>query len=66
MRKDSKYTEGVTIQHGPLPEVSGNDAQDYPERQSIQISPRVSFEIKGLNYDGSRKLGSNSILTFTS
>ena len=32
-------------------------AEPTPERQQMQISlPRMSFEIKGLNYDGTRKL----------
>jgi hypothetical protein len=32
-------------------------AEPTPERQSMQISlPRISFEIKGLNYDTGRKL----------
>ena len=32
-------------------------SEPVPERQPYQISlPRISFEIKGLNYDGSRKL----------
>jgi len=32
-------------------------AEPKPERQSMQISlPRISFEIKGLNYDTGRKL----------
>ena len=32
-------------------------AEPNPERQSMQISlPRMSFEIKGLNYDTGRKL----------
>jgi hypothetical protein len=32
-------------------------AEPNPERQRVQISlPRISFEIKGLAYDGSRKL----------
>ena len=32
-------------------------SEPTPERQQMQISlPRMSFEIKGLNYDGTRKL----------
>lgn len=62
-RKDSSRSEGletlkVPIQYGPYQKyLAMIAAEPTPERQQMQISlPRMSFEIKGLNYDGSRKL----------
>jgi hypothetical protein len=48
----------VPIQYGPYQKyLAMIAAEPTPERQSVQISiPRMSFEIKGLHYDGSRKL----------
>lgn len=59
-RKDKKALESykVPIQYGPYQKYLAMIASEpVPERQPYQISlPRISFEIKGLNYDGSRKL----------
>jgi len=62
-RKDSSRKDGlesykVPIQYGPYQKyLAMIAAEPTPERQSMQISlPRLSFEIKGLHYDGSRKL----------
>ena len=62
-RKDSSREDGiesykVPIQYGPYQKyLAMIAAEPTPERQSMQISlPRLSFEIKGLHYDGSRKL----------
>ena len=59
-RKDAKALESykVPIQYGPYQKYLAIIASEpIPERQPFQISlPRISFEIKGLNYDGSRKL----------
>ena len=62
-RKDSSREEGFEtlkcpIQYGPYQKyLAMIAAEPTPERQQMQISlPRISFEIKGLNYDGSRKL----------
>ena len=48
----------VPIQYGPYQKyLAMIAAEPTPERQSMQISlPRISFEIKGLNYDTGRKL----------
>lgn len=48
----------VPIQYGPYQKyLAIIAAEPSAERQQLQISlPRMSFEIKGLNYDGSRKL----------
>ena len=48
----------VPIQYGPYQKyLAMIEAEPRPERQSMQITlPRMSFEIKGLTYDGSRKL----------
>ena len=48
----------VPIQYGPyMKYLAIIAAEPNAERQQLQISmPRMSFEIKGLNYDGSRKL----------
>ena len=48
----------VPIQYGPYAKFLAMIASEpTPERQQMQISlPRMSFEIKGLNYDGTRKL----------
>jgi len=48
----------VPIQYGPYQKyLAIIAAEPNSERQALQISmPRISFEIKGLNYDGSRKL----------
>jgi hypothetical protein len=58
-RKDPTALEAykVPIQYGPYQKyLAMIAAEPVPERQAMQISmPRMSFEIKGLNYDGSRK-----------
>ena len=48
----------VPIQYGPYQKyLAIIAAEPTPERQSMQITlPRMSFEIKGLSYDGSRKV----------
>jgi len=48
----------VPIQYGPYQKyLAIIEAEPNSTRQQTQISlPRLSFEIKGLNYDGSRKL----------
>ena len=48
----------VPCQYGPIQKyLAIIAAEPDPRRQASQISlPRISFEIKGLNYDGSRKL----------
>ena len=48
----------VPIQYGPYQKyLAIIEAEPAAQRQQTQISlPRISFEIKGLNYDGSRKL----------
>ncbi len=48
----------VPIQYGPYQKyLALIEAEPSDARQQTQISlPRISFEIKGLNYDGSRKL----------
>jgi len=59
-RKDTDNLEAfkVPIQYGPYQKyLAMIAAEPTPERQSMQISlPRISFEIKGLNYDTGRKL----------
>ena len=63
-RKTSDRNDGslealkVPIQYGPYQKyLAMIAAEPTPERQSMQITlPRMSFEIKGLNYDPSRKL----------
>ncbi len=63
-RKTSDRKDGsleslkVPIQYGPYQKyLAMIAAEPTPERQSMQITlPRMSFEIKGLNYDPSRKL----------
>ena len=47
----------VPVQYGPVQKyLAMIAAEPTPERQSVQINlPRMSFEIKGLTYDGSRK-----------
>jgi len=56
--KDSLESYKVPIQYGPYQKyLAMIAAEPKPERQSMQISlPRMSFEIKGLNYDTGRKL----------
>ena len=56
--KDTLESLKVPIQYGPYQKyLAMIAAEPKPERQSMQISlPRISFEIKGLNYDGTRKL----------
>ncbi len=56
--KESLESIKVPIQYGPYQKyLAMIEAEPRPERQSMQISlPRISFEIKGLNYDGTRKL----------
>ncbi len=48
----------VPCQYGPIQKyLAIIAAEPDPARQAMQITlPRISFEIKGLNYDGSRKL----------
>ena len=48
----------VPVQYGPYQKyLAIIEAEPADQRQQTQISlPRISFEIKGLNYDGSRKL----------
>ena len=48
----------VPCQYGPIQKyLAIIAAEPTPERQAFQMTlPRISFEIKGLNYDGSRKL----------
>ena len=59
-RKDPDNLEvfKVPIQYGPAAKyLAMIAAEPTPERQSMQISlPRISFEIRGLNYDTGRKL----------
>lgn len=63
-RKSSDRKDGsieslkVPVQYGPFQKyLAMIAAEPTPERQSMQITlPRMSFEIKGLNYDPSRKL----------
>jgi len=59
-RKEKEALEAykVPCQYGPVQKyLAMIAAEPVPERQAFQISlPRISFEIKGLNYDGSRKL----------
>ena len=56
--KDPIESYKVPIQYGPAQKyLAMIAAEPTPERQSMQISlPRISFEIKGLNYDTGRKL----------
>ena len=56
--EDNLEAYKVPVQYGPYQKyLAMIAAEPTPERQSMQIFlPRVSFEIKGLNYDGSRKL----------
>ena len=56
--KDSLESFKVPIQYGPYQKyLAMIAAEPKPERQQMQIAlPRISFEIKGLNYDGTRKL----------
>lgn len=55
---DNLESYKVPVQYGPYQKyLAMIAAEPTPERQSLQIFlPRISFEIKGLNYDGSRKL----------
>ena len=59
-RKDPDNLEAykVPCKYGPIQKyLAIIAAEPTPERQAFQISlPSISFEIKGLNYDGSRKL----------
>ena len=64
-RKTSDRKEGESLETYKVPIVYGPvqkylamiAAEPTPERQSMQISlPRISFEIRGLNYDTGRKL----------
>ena len=63
-RKDSKRKDKNALESYKVPCLYGPyqkylamiASEPIPERQQVQISlPRISFEIKGLNYDG-RKL----------
>ena len=55
---DPIETLKVPCQYGPIMKyLAIIAAEPDPARQSMQITlPRISFEIKGLHYDGSRKL----------
>jgi len=55
---DNLETIKVPIQYGPTQKyLAMIAAEPNPERQGVQITlPRMSFEIRGLNYDPSRKL----------
>lgn len=55
--KESLEAIKVPVQYGPVQKyLAMIAAEPNPERQSVQINlPRISFEIKGLSYDGSRK-----------
>ena len=57
-QEDNLEAYKVPCQYGPIQKyLAIIAAEPNPERQAFQISlPRISFEIKGLNYDGSRKL----------
>ena len=57
-KDDSLESYKVPVQYGPYQKyLAIIAAEPNAERQQLQISlPRMSFEIKGLNYDGSRKL----------
>ena len=56
--KDPIESYKVPIVYGPVQKyLAMIAAEPTPERQQLQISlPRISFEIKGLNYDTGRKL----------
>ncbi len=56
--KDPIESIKVPIQYGPYQKyLAMIAAEPNPERPSFQITlPRISFEIKGLSYDSSRKL----------
>jgi len=56
--EDSLESFKVPIQYGPYQKyLAIIEAEPDAARQAMQITlPRMSFEIKGLNYDGSRKL----------
>ena len=56
--KTSLESYKVPVQYGPYQKyLAIIEAEPAATRQQTQISlPRISFEIKGLNYDGSRKL----------
>ena len=55
---DSLESYKVPVQYGPSQKyLAMIAAEPQSERQRFEITlPRMSFEIKGLNYDGSRKL----------
>ena len=57
-QEDNLEAYKVPCQYGPIQKyLAMIAAEPNPERQAFQIAlPRISFEIKGLNYDGSRKL----------
>jgi len=54
----------VPIQYGPYQKyLAMIAAEPTPERQGVQITlPRMSFEIKGLSYDGSRKVSPTTFM----
>ena len=56
--KDNLEVFKCPVQYGPYSKfLAMIAAEPTPERQSMQISlPRMSFEIKGISYDGTRKL----------
>jgi len=55
---DDIETIKVPVQYGPTSKyLAMIAAEPQPERQGVQtILPRISFEIRGLNYDAGRKL----------
>ena len=57
-KKDAIESYKVPCQYGPVMKyLAIIAAEPTPERAAFQITlPRISFEIKGLHYDGSRKL----------
>lgn len=57
-KKDAIESYKVPCQYGPIQKyLAIIAAEPTPERAAFQITlPRISFEIKGLHYDGSRKL----------
>ena len=54
----------MPIQYGPYQKyLAMIAAEPTPERQGVQITlPRMSFEIKGLSYDGSRKVSPTTFM----
>ena len=54
----------MPIQYGPyMKYLAMIAAEPTPERQGVQITlPRMSFEIKGITYDGSRKVAPTTFM----